>query len=339
MGSVTKSTMIPVRGQILRIVNEARSRSFRRRIVSDKIPVYIVVTPHLLHLAPIAARNHGRSFLPIFIGNGLSIEDRTWLKSVCPEVSILPLRASLGKNPDSLIEHGVVIDYLAQTESGFFCIQDADCFVTHVNFWDRVSLDLEKEYAVGPFTRKPSGDQREFPETFLLGLNAPLLTSLRKSYGIRSGTTSSTPNRRAQTLLTNAGYPPGNVLESLKDYWDTLQQYWIAATHLGYKYRHLEGEDSDVFHIGGTSYLFNRFDDLAHWDYWPLAVHYFHLRLLEFPACKPIRNRFIKLFEHHHSSHSLLKKHPGFEGGRRHKNIEIILHQMEVASVLQQEPT
>ena len=40
-------------------------------------------------------------------------------------------------------------------------------------------------------------------------------------------------------------------------------------------------ENRDLCHIGGTSYLKNSDYDLTHWDYWPLSVRYFNLRLME----------------------------------------------------------
>ena len=317
---------------LLEGINQKRGRHFTASVPSEKTASYIVVTPHLVHLAPLAAQNAGEGIFPVFVINGLSPTDIKWLTEVSPATAILPLLASLSGNRESLIEHGRIIDTLIDSENRPFFIQDADCFITDRAYWDQLGLASEHHYASGPFLRTIKSTNESFPETFLLGLNLQLLRRYRTSLGL-SARCATTARRKLQTALTDAGYPEGHYLETLKDSYDTLQQYWVLARHDGYLFRHCEGEDEEVFHIGGTSYLFRQFDDLAHWDYWPLAVHYFHLRLLEMPTCAPFRSRFARIFEVHQSSEKLLEGFPDFASGWRRKNADLVIEKMDAAKL------
>lgn len=297
----------------------------------DSLKSFIVVTPHLIHMAPLATLNHGPAIQPVFVANGLNSADLGWLRGMCPAIPIIELRTSLTGNPDSLLLHGVIIDYLADACESPFCIQDADCFVLDSSFWTTATLDPSSEYATCVFVREGEGARPAFPETFLTYLNAPLMRKYRSEFDIRSESTR-TPSLRAQKALTEAGYEEGRVLETLKDYYDTLQQFWVVASHHGFRFRKLAGEGNTVHHIGGTSYLHSTFDDMSHWDYWPLAVHYFNLRLLELPAASRFRSRFAKLVEYHRSVDDLLKKFPDFASGYRRKTADTILASLGAAA-------
>jgi hypothetical protein len=321
-----------VRSTILRSINDRICRRASSRLRSGCLPSYIVVTPHLVHLAPLAARNHPPGIQPVFVANGIGRPDIAWLAEVSPDVPLVPLRASLGGNPNSLVEHGVVINHLARGYEGIFCVQDADCFVSDTEFWASMRLDPETDYAAGPFLRKGEGERPDFPETFILCLNRDLMEKYRRDYGI-TAEPSSRPRARARRLLNQAGYPDGKYLETLKDYYDTLQQFWIAARLHGFTCRLVSGEGSSVHHVGGTSYLHRAFENLDHWDYWPLNVHYFHLRLLELPRCAPFRERFRGLLDFHGNSNDLLAAFPAFAEGWRRRESDLIIERTNAASI------
>jgi hypothetical protein len=312
------------RATLLERNNLKRCRDFVARLDSARIPTYIVITPHVTHLGPLAAANHTSSVQPVFVANGIADADIEWLLSRSPDIPVLRLKTSLRGRLGSLLTHGTVIDTLAKSTERPFCIQDADCFVTDAGFWDSMKLDEASHYASGPFRRDPTaGNRPKYPETFLVLLNAKLMSSLRRAHGVSA--TTKRPNRRARRILEQAGYPSGVYLETLKPYYDTLQQYWVAASHSGYSYNFVAGEGKDVFHVGGTSYLYEDFGDLTHWDYWALNVQYFHLRLLELPACARFRGRFGKLFEFHGSVEALLVNFPEFAAGWRIAQSETVL--------------
>ncbi|MEO0794562.1 MAG: hypothetical protein AAFX93_05355 [Verrucomicrobiota bacterium] len=318
------SLIAQFRLKLLALINDQKAMAQIRRFDPAKMQSYIVVTPHLVHLTPLAVQNAADHVQPVLVDNGLTAADREWLSKRCPHTPFLDLLNSFSSNSETLIQHGVVINHLARGHQGVFCIQDADCFIGRADYWNELSLDLDKEFAVGPFLRKTRDERPTFPETFLLLLNGGLMQKLKREHGI-TAENSKLPNAKARKILREAGIPDGQVLERNKDYYDTLQQYWVAAKHLGYSYRHIPGEDKDTWHIGGTSYLFKSFDDLAHWDYWPLNVHYLHLRLLEQPSCEPIRPRFQKLFDFHQNADNLLNNYPEFARGWRREMSDLII--------------
>lgn len=313
-----------LRRQALSYLNDGICARACRTFGASALPSYIVVTPHLVHLAPLAARNHTARVQPVFVANGLSRADLEWLRDVSPQVPVVELRTSLGSNPDSLVEHGNVINYLARATASNFYIQDADCFISDPEFWTTMAIDTSTEYAVGPFVRAGEAERPDFPETFLLCLNRSLMEKYRRSFGITAEPTGQ-PRSRAKGFLAVAGYPEGKYLETLKDYFDTLQQFWVAARHEGFRFRLVPGDGTAVHHVGGTSYLFRTFDKLDHWDYWPLNVHYFHLRLLEEPRCSLFRGRFRAVIDFHGSSDALLAAYPAFAAGWRRRESDAIL--------------
>jgi hypothetical protein len=321
-----------LRSTVLDSLNERAAMKVCGGLPRDRIPSFIVVTPELVHLAPLAARNNGARVQPVFVANGATADDVAWLRAMAPSVPVIRLWTSVRRKAGSLLHHGDVIEYVARASSRPFCIQDADCFVTDSAFWETLALDVEREYAVGPFSRKPEAGRPEFPETFLLMLNAPLMERLRRESGITAVAAAKLPPR-ARNALAAAGYPAGKYLETRKQYFDTLQQFWVAAMHDGFGFRLVEGDGESVHHVGGTSYLHRTFDDLAHWDFWPLNVHYFHLRLLELPACSAFRPRFQSLFEFHGSSRSLLGKYPEYASGRRRAESDRIIDRTSAASL------
>jgi hypothetical protein len=314
-----------IRRALLGIANSRIAKKACARLDESRTPSFIVVTPHLVHLAPLAAENHGSRIQPVFVANGIGGPDIAWLRKLSPSVPVIPLRSSLRTGSESLLDHGVVVELVSRALIGkSFAIQDADCFVTDDRFWSTLELDEKKEYAVGPFERGADGDRPAFPETFLVELNGALLARLRREHGI-TAEAAARPSKRSREVMKAAGYVEGRYLESRKQYFDTLQQFWIASQSAGYNYRIVKGEGESVHHIGGTSYLHRTLQDLAHWDYWPLNVHYFHLRLLELPECARFRDRFTALFQLHSSSRLLLEAYPEYATGWRRRESDLII--------------
>ncbi|MEO8577531.1 MAG: hypothetical protein ABI556_12555, partial [Gemmatimonadales bacterium] len=230
-----------IRSAALEQANRLICRRAFEAIEPGSLRTFIVVTPHLIHMAPLAALNHGPKVIPVFVANGLSQDDLGWLRRMSPGVPIIELQTSFSGNPDSLLTHGVVIDHLAGASEAPFCIQDADCFVLDASFWNDVTIDVREEYATCVFVREGEGDRPAFPETFLTVLNSSLMLEYRRKFSIRSESTAR-PSRRARTALAGAGYGEGRVLETLKNYYDTLQQFWVIASSKGFHYRKLAGE-------------------------------------------------------------------------------------------------
>jgi hypothetical protein len=260
---------------------------------------------------------------PILLANGLGDDDVRWLRSVCSGVPVIHLKAGIRKNSKSLLPHGVIIDLVSSAGNGPICLQDADCFVSDPAFWDQVVLNVQTDYAAGPFW-KASGLNDGYAETFFVVLNRDLLVKCRRLYGITSEVVI-TPRKRARPFLIKAGLGANRFPEESKDYFDTLQQFWVVAEADGFKFRRIDGANKTIHHIGGTSYLHNVFDELSKWDYWPLNVHYFHLRILEQPEFARFQPRFESLFRFHRGSQELLESFPEYRDGWRRKLTDSVL--------------
>jgi hypothetical protein len=274
-----------------------------------------------------AARNHPRRFPAILVANGLDRDDISWLRKTCADIPLVSVTATFDPRSRALLPHGAIIDLVASARKGPFCLQDADCFVSDVEFWESIQLDEKVEYASGPFIKV--GDVASaYPETYFVCVNGDLLVRYGDQYGITSaaGPSGST---RANEALARAGFLEGMFPESSKNYFDTLQQFWVLAIDKGYRFRYLDGAGKTIHHIGGTSYLHAVFNDLAKWDYLPLNVHYFHLKLLEHPSTERFRRRFKALINYHGTTESLLDSFPEFRDGWRRKQTDMILGRID----------
>ncbi len=315
-----------LRGLALRRSNVGRLRRFIWEGCGEtQIPLLIILTPDLVHMAPLAVALKSPAFWPVFILNGVSKPDRSWLDSLVGDVKMFELKASLTGNSKSLIEHGTVIEYFFEASRHSFCIQDADCFVTDERFFADLKLNESEQFATGPFTKDLP--QIKVPDTFFLYLNAPLFRRLRSHYGLIARTSRNVP-KKFEEIAAKAGFPAGVYPEQKKGAFDTLQLFWILAGQLGARFKQVPGEGERVFHIGGTSYLSRETSDLAHWDFWPMNVHYFNLRLLSLPKCARFRERFASLTRLHGDCDSLLANSPEYRRGWRHAQVEHILERL-----------
>lgn len=285
--------------------------------------IAFIFTENLMHLAPFCLPNTGGRFEPLLVLNGVSDDSTQWLTNMYPDKRIVRLRTSLTGNSQSILPHAAVLNDLLAVIRQPFCIQDPDCFVTNSRFFDNLSVD-ENEFAAGPFVKRPTDHDHVLPDTFFLMLNSPLYHHVSRKFGISADVIPSLP-RKAMRAAQELGYKPGQFTENFKNYFDTLQAYWIVAQAEGKRFRLLQGAGESVFHIGGTSYLHNSDYDLAHWDYWPLSVQYFNLRLLEQPVNARFRNVFPALSSTYLDGDALLRKYPIFRDGRRYREIETIL--------------
>jgi hypothetical protein len=328
---ISAALKIKVRTVALQWSNVWRlSRFIRQNCRESQTPVFIILTPALVHMAPLAVAVRSPDFQPIFLLNGVSKADQDWLIALVGDVPRIELKVSLTGNELSLVEHGTVIEYLFSASPRSFCIQDADCFVTDKEFFGKVALNEAEQCASGPFTK--TLEKIKVPDSFLLFLNAPLFRRWRRQYGMIARSTRKAP-KKLKNLMAKAGFDAGVYPEQKKGYFDTLQLYWILAQQLGVRFNEIPGAGMKVFHIGGTSYLQRETTELAHWDYWPMNVHYFNLRLLSLPKCARFRERFSLLTRLHGDSNSLLAKSPEYHRGWRHAEVERILAELNANGI------
>lgn len=323
-----------IRKTVLAKENRRRlRRDLRGLLRQESTPIFFIFTPDIVHFAPYCIPKEARGFEPVLILNSVSAPDERWLREIHPNRLIISLKVSLTKNPESILAHGTVLDDIFATVKKSFCIQDPDCFVTDSSFWSRVKLDFDKDLAAGPFTKRPTDHDHVLPDTFFLMFNTKVFESICDQYEI-SAASYSELKPAAQNKIQELGYHLGQYPEQFKAYFDTLQAFWLLALAHGYRFNEIPGAGESIFHIGGTSYLHSSDYDLAHWDYWPLSVIYFNLRLLEAPEAERFRARFVHLFEQYKSSKNLLKTFPEFAINWRYKQLQLVLsHILKDASI------
>ena len=111
-----------IRKLVLKSENVGLLKRFMKNHLPKKlVPIFLCVTPNLVHIAPLAVRLRSDSFQPIFIANGLTKSDLAWLSGMAKDAPIVPLRTSLTNNPSSLLSHGTIIEYLIELDLERFC--------------------------------------------------------------------------------------------------------------------------------------------------------------------------------------------------------------------------
>ena len=319
------NTWATLKYQVLRIIN--RRRLLRASSSNDnfvRIPVFVIASPPDMHLAPLAVSCPIEKIKYIVLANGISNTDVDWIRSECPNVTVVQLRSSLSGNALTYLPHAEVIDLCYKISASDFIIQDADTFVTDPNWWRSISGDGCGHFARGPFGKEATSLGSKIPDTFLVRVNR-VSYKARENAGIRPHIT-----KRAPGFITESLRKRGIVFpyfpDAYHDYFDTLQLHWISALLKNEEFEHLPGENECVFHVGGTSYLTAKNNiDPYHWDYWPLNTVYFNMRVLESARFSKFRHRFAWIYETYGTADKILDDFPGFLQSRRYQNSERIL--------------
>ncbi len=317
-----------IRNMLLSSINRKSLRHLVKQIPSGVVPVYFIFTPEIIHLAPFCVPRGINTIHPILLMNAVSDEDVAWVSSVLPQIPLVKLRTSLTDNRTSLLPHGTVLTDLLESNESQFCIQDPDCFVTDPDFWSSIQVD-DCEFVAAVFLEMSIEDRHVLPQTYFLFFNTENYKRISRKYGVDAGVVRKMPVK-ACDAIRRIGYVAGQYPQAHKDYFDTLQAYWVLSLAEGLKCRTIRGERECVFHIGGTSYLHNSNYDLSHWDYWPLSVHYLNLRLLAVPILSRFRDRYLHLFKRYGTSEDLLATFPLFRDGWRRKEIDHIFESCKV---------
>lgn len=311
------------RNRYLSTVNRGRIKAGLRQIESGCVPLVFIFTPQISHLAPYCLANIDPRYTPVLVMNAVPPGDVEWIHSLHANYPLVELKTSLRGNADTILPHGDVLNDLMSVSPGNFATQDPDCFITDMRFWDEVSLEPD-DFACGPFWMHATVNKHVLPHTFFLLFDVTAFHNICGKYGIDANIIRELPPTAARAAH-HFGYEPGVFPHEAKDYFDTLQAYWVLSFNEGMKFRQIPGERESVFHIGGTSYLYSSDIDLTHGEYWPLGVRYFNLRLLEFPQGKRFRERFNVLIQTHESSERLLSTYPEFRDGWRREELDQIL--------------
>lgn len=316
------------RARLARINRRSLRKVLDNGKVRGRIPIFFIFTPDLVHFAPFCIEEDLDDFEAVIVLNAVSHEDELWLGERLPERPVVNLTASLRGNKQSMLAHGDVLNDLCAVCPGRFCVQDPDCFVTDRAFYAGIEFDPQRHFAAGPFSKSATDHEHHVPDTFFLMLQGAAVQRTEERYGISADVTRKL-SVAAVSKLREIGYVRGDFPEQFKGYFDTLQAYWLVSMANGLKFNKIPGDGTQMCHIGGTSYLKNSELDLAHWDYWPLSVRYFNMRLLENPALAPFRERFAYLKQMHGSADQMLIDYPEFLRSERYRSISTILKVIE----------
>ncbi len=322
-----------IRKRALAIQNRDRLRRTLGTAVSDhKRLVFSLFTDEQMLFAPFCIPTDVPDIQPVILLNGVSRDDFEWISNIHPNVPIVRLRATLTNNQKSILPHAAVVNDLLTVLNQPFCLQDADCFAVDPAFYESLSLNVDQDYAAGPFVKMRTRCDVLMPHTYFLLFNPTLINRVQAKYGVSADITKSLPPVAAEKIHA-IGYEPGQYPDTFKDYFDTLQALFLLLSAEGWNFKTLGGENSSIYHIGGTSYIRYSDCDLTHWDCWPLSVHYFNLRLLEFEINQRFVDRFKYLYDLHESTEQLLQAHPVFLRSNRCLWINELLESLEASHV------
>jgi len=88
----------------------ALARTNRRRLSSalnslaatNRIPIFFIFTPDLVHIAPFCIPNEVATVQPIILLNGVSESDSVWIRNVHTDIPTVSLKTSLSRNAKSM---------------------------------------------------------------------------------------------------------------------------------------------------------------------------------------------------------------------------------------------
>ena len=178
------SAVRAAREQLLSFWNSSHASRIRARAVDHSLPVFVVVTPAIVHLAAASVATLPTGVRPFLLLNGVDGDDELWLRNIHPGAHYIRLRTSLSGRSANLIPHGEIIDIIGRGCSGQFCLMDADNFILDETLIDDVALQSDKEFAAGPFLKGTDRFTKAIPETFMIVINGELFSKLRAELGM-----------------------------------------------------------------------------------------------------------------------------------------------------------
>lgn len=315
-----------LRDSILRAFNVRQIKSMlSKHDLESKLPVFIIASPPDMHLAPFSVRDSTDDIFPVVLANGLSADDISWIQQKVQKTPVVSLSASLSGNRETYLSHAEVIHAIAGAYKSDFCIQDADCLVLDNSIWSEIIAARGNLYGVGPFVKTSAWAGWSIPDTFLVKIDAASFRSVCRAAGI-DASISKVPGDGISRLMAESEWGDAVFPEPYKDYYDTLQRYWVAAELMGLQFKTVPGAGERVFHIGGSSYI-TCFEqaDLTHWDFWPANTIYFHLRFVELANDAMLKRRFAALFRRYGGSAGIETLLPEFNDSFRFRESQLIL--------------
>lgn len=212
--------------------------------------------PGSLHLIELCLR-----FIPdhqnvILIANGLDKWEKHWVKEKFSKYPIIYISKTL--------MHSQVLDLLFDNFPSPFGIFDYDCFVFNPSYFQKMADFPPRAMVSATYAYTNPILKNEWPETFFLYFNTPLINSLKKKYKVNCGqATFHVLPEKLRLKLTVIGLDENHYPEDYKTYFDTLRLVWSLGLADGYEFHFVDRVYSisltseQVFHVGGVATAFN----------------------------------------------------------------------------------
>ena len=281
------------------------SRQFK--ILSDIWhPYFIVGISGSLHLIEICLQYIPSDVNLILILNGMESWEKEWIRKHLQVNKIITI--------EKVLEHGIILDLILDNTSDTFGILDYDCFVFDPSYFSLLrSLD-DHAMINALFASENPNLNIEFPQTFIMYINTPVINYLRRKYHVAvSCRKYSQLSKKAKQKIATIGIDKKHYPEDFlgKEYFDTFRALISLGIAEGFQVNFLEKFNfssslGKVFHVGSVSnpnVLKNR---------WQRRGSYFWRRLLEVNKDNELKKRYYEKFGHI-TPIELLSHYPSFE--------------------------
>ena len=305
--------------------NQERFRRFQqehRSRVGKRF--YITVVPKTLDLLEYCLKLLPADLNVFLILNGLADWERAYLAKEFPDIPCFTLEIR-----SRSILYDRVLDLLMEENEFDFGILDQDCFVLDESLFDQLQFQ-RNELVMAPFFTHNKKAGIEFPRTYFLYFNVPIVKSIRDKYRISFKRCWTLPAGLEEKLAElNLGYH--NFPHPSLNYFDNFQLTWAMAMYERIPFGRvptMQGQGAAwserVVHVGaGHAYLtepyrdsmvenLRRYDRLSQLEREMLHAaafcHYAHLRLLEASESDVLRQRYLPFFSTYEGSQEVVQR-------------------------------
>jgi hypothetical protein len=252
---------------------------------------FMIVLPGSLHIARLACQFVPADVRLVAILTGVDSWEEAWARAQLKPAWILKTRFKY--------RHHEILNLLLREIHQPFGITDYDCFVFRSDYLRAIERIDSRTSAQVFFANR--NDVLDFwvPETFLLGLNQPVLAELMRRYRVGANQIQwDDLSTAAQARLAMLGIGPDQRPETHKPAIDTLRALLTLAVADGYPYEFVARHTvqkylaDDVFHIGASAIPRQILEngDPAPWG------SYFWIRRLEQIDDPALRSRYLEQF-------------------------------------------
>jgi hypothetical protein len=301
--------------------NQERFRRFQQEHRS-RVPrrFYITVVPNTLDLLEFCLKLLPADLNVFLILNGLADWERAYLATEYPDIPCFTLEIRRRS-----ILYDRVLDLLMEENEFDFGILDQDCFVLDESLFDQLQFQ-RNELVISPFFTRNKEAGIEFPRTYFLYFNVPIVKSIRDKYRISFRRCWTLPPGLEKKLAElNFGYH--HFPHPSLNYFDNFQLIWAMAMYERIPFGRvptMQGRGARVVHVGaGHAYLTEPYRDsmaesLRSYDRLPRLereklraaafCHYSHLRLLEASESDVLRRHYLPFFSTYEGSQGIAQR-------------------------------